>query len=250
MSENQKKALDQKIIQWVEQNFRYVLGLCGILLFGCVAVLVWSEWSKSQDQKIYSEIFIFKSKLDKATLEANNGSNFRDKSQSFYRAFKKDTPEPVYSDKMNQVALEYEKKIKNHINKKVAGFFVIDLADYFHQKGEIQKAQNLLALFLKDRKPKKFLLIVYMQLISYYMDQGNCSKALPLLDRIIKTDNARTFHSEAFVQKGVCYAKESKWDQAEKMYRSSLDLSEDPFHKKMMLNYLKVLKFNKKLNTK
>ena len=241
-----RMPLNYRIIRWIEQELKPILGLCGLIIVGGVGALSWSQWSDYENQKLYSKLNVFKVKLNLAIKEANKGEDFRNKETVLYKMFKKEVAQPIYSETMNQIALEYEQNINEVIGKKVTGIFAIDLADYFYQKKETQKAQNLLSSFIKNKKPKTFVQLAYMQLISYYIDQNKCNEALILLDKITNTKTAKPFHAEAFVQKGICYGELKQWGQAKKMYEKSLDLSDEPFHRRIVSNYLRILKFNQK----
>ena len=242
--------LDQRIITWIQNQFRFIVILCITSLVLGIGYLSWFKWSQYQETKIYSKLYVFKKSLTQSIMEANEQENFREKDENIYKILKKDFSQPVYSQKMNQISLAYEEKIKTFINKKITGLFVIDLADYYYKKGDVQKAQNLLSSFIVGKKPTGFIQLAYLQLISYYMNKTSCSKALPLLDKITEAKTAKPFHAEAWMQKGICYEEQKEWGKAEEMYKQSIKQASSPFYKKMAADYLRALQFNKKINLK
>ena len=244
-----KTPLNQRIITWIQKQFKSTVLFCIAALVLGIGYLSLFKWNQHQEAKIYSELYVFKKSLTQSIMEANKGENFREKDRNIYRIFKKNSSKPVYSQKMNQVSLTYEEKIKTVINKKITGLFVTDLADYFYKKGDIQKAQDLLSSFVAGKKPTGFIQLAYLQLIAYYMNQSACSKVLPLLDKITDAKKAKPFHSEAWMQKGICYEEQKEWKKAEEMYKQSLEQSSNPFYKKLASDYLRALQFNKKISS-
>ena len=210
------KNWEQKTTSWIQDHLKPILFSTGFICVCGLSVFAWFQWEKREEKQAYDRIYIYQSAFEKAYKKAN-GENHKRGAKSIVDFFKpkKDTPF-VYSDEMKTKAGKYEEAIRKDQKALAGAAAAIDLADFYNQVGEREKALSLLTLFshrsqnflsflFKEKHFSSVYTLIRLQLANFYMDEKDCEKALPLLSLVTETKNAKPFHPETWLQIGLCY---------------------------------------------
>ena len=210
------KNWEQKTALWIQNHLKAILFGTGFVCILGLSTFAWVQWERHQEKQVHDRIYIYRSALEKAHKKANGENHKRGvKNIADFFKPKKETPF-VYSDDMKAKAGKYEEAIKKDQKTLAAAAAAIDLADFYYQAGEREKARSLLSLFshgkrnvlsvlFEEKKSSSVYTLLRLQLAGFYMDEKNCEKALPLLSLVANTKHAEPFHSETWLQMGLCY---------------------------------------------
>ncbi|MCY4513495.1 MAG: hypothetical protein OXB86_07385 [Bdellovibrionales bacterium] len=253
------KGLEQRVASWIQKHFRNILFGIGFICVSGLSAFAWFQWEEYREQKAYNRIYIHQSAFEKAYKKAN-GDNHKRGARSVVDFFKPKKEVPfVYSNEMKTKAGQYEDAIRSNQSALAGAAAAIDLADFYYQAGEKEKALALLSLF--SHRQQKFLLSLFgknrsssvytllrLQLAGFYMDKKNCEKALPLLSMITETKSAQPFHPEAWLQKGLCYEEMKDVFRVEEAYGTiKANYPDSPVAQTAEV-YLRLFKISQKYN--
>lgn len=234
-----KNISSEQIIIWIKKNIQKILILLSLCIFSAVAFIVWEQWEKKKEGELQTQLYQYQKDLKQ--LIEKEAKKKDTKKESFFE--KKSAP--VFTQEMRQKALKYEKLIKSQPRNRVAGSFAIDLADFYYQRGEREKAKKLISLFALPEKSSNIYHLAVLQLASYYMNEQNCSSALKLLEALSLNKKASAFHLESDFQQAICLDHLKKYHLAVKKYESIINKAPETYRGRLAEDYKKILLLNK-----
>ena len=222
----------EDIALWIKRYFKaiaLVFFLAGLI---AMAFIAWHKWQENQEKKTQDSLYKLKSDL-KALIKDSKTAN--------------QNKPLALSREMKDKAKIYEEAIKKSQKSRAGAVFSIDLADFYYQRGAKQKAKDLLSLFAFPEKSSSLYQLVSFQLSSYYMDEGECEKALALLSALRSNKKAVPFHSESDLQQGLCLERLGRYDLALSKYEAVINKDSANYVSRLAEDYKKLLLLKRNL---
>ena len=235
-----KAITREKIVSWQLENLKAILSFISILIFIAVAILTWNWQKKQQEYKAQVALYKFKLSLKDLTKEDEDNKNF-----NFLK--KEEDKKLVLTQDMEKLASSYEQVIKEQKKFQTAVASAIDLADFYYRYGKKEQAKKLLSLFAFPLKKHSLYHLAVFQLVSYYMNEKDCEKALPLLSKLISNKKAKAFYMESRLQKALCLEAEGKSKLALEEYEKLNIENSDNYLGRLAKDYKSLLILKEKL---
>lgn len=243
-----KKSIDtEEIALWIRENFKGILFLLSFLALSALAFIGWNKWKENREEQIQSSLYIFQKKLSKLVEDTEKGKDGK-KENILSQPLEKKAP--AFTPDMKSTALSYEKAIEQHHNSQSVVVFAIDLADFYYQRGDLEKAKKLLSPFVLPEKPLDIYHLASLQLAAYYMDSKECDKALVILSALVKNKKASSLHLEIKLQEAFCFEHLSQYDRALKNYEWIINQDLEGYIGKLAQDYKKMLLLKRNLKKK
>ena len=173
------KNWEQKTALWIQDHFKAVLFGAGFVCILGLSAFARIQWEKRQEKQAHDRLYLHRSALEKAHKKAN-GENHKRGAKNIADFFKPKKEAPfIYSDDMKAKAGGYEEAIKKNQKTLAAAAAAVDLADFYYQAGEKEKALSLLSLFshrrrsvlFRDKRSSSVYTLLRLQLAGFYMDE-------------------------------------------------------------------------------
>ena len=219
----------------IRAYFQPVLFVASFLALAGLGRIFWLEWQNKQEKQIQDRLYTLQSSLNQAVQKQNKKTE------------KGKLNAPARLDKIQrtkdikQKAADYEKAIKQNHKRILTTSFAMDLADFYYRQEEKEKAKNLLSLFAFPNRSSSLYHLLSLQLSSYYMDEGECKKALPLLKALSANKKASPFHAESALQEALCLENLSLYKQALEKYETINTQNPDSYIGKLAWDYKQLL---------
>lgn len=230
----------RQIAFWLRERIKKILFVFSLLAFCALAFIGWSQWRKDQGKKVRDSLYEMKKSL---TLLAEGAEG----EKAPGGAALKETDPPPFTPEMKSQAVLYEKALRQNQKSSVSPPFAVDLADFYYRRGEREKAKNLLAPFALPGKSSSLYHLASFQLASYYMDERDCEKALPLLSGLSSNEKAEAWRLESALQSAICLERAGRWDQALHKYEDLINKDPEGYMGRLARDYKKLLILSRKL---
>lgn len=241
-----RRVKPEQVVSWVQRNFRNILFVLSFLSLTALAFIGWSWREERQERKIQDSLYGLQHSLKKLLKEDDQGAK---NLTNILESLKEKAP-PPFTSEMKDKAFLYEQAIRQNQSRPVSVIFAIDLADFYYQRGEREKARELLSLFAFPTKPSHSYHLASFQLASYYMSDKKCEKALPLLSAIQKNEKAGYFHLESQLQQALCLEYLSRYEQALNKYEDIINKDPEGYTGRLARDYKKLLVLKRNLKEK
>lgn len=216
---------EERIIFWIDNNRRFLAISVISILIGAATFMIWRDFQTKNIKEISSEFYFVKKDLEEEIEKINpkdkkNKKNNRIANLLLSAAGK---IQKIYSPSMDQKAKKYTQIIEKYSKIDLAAFHALYLADFYDEYGKKEKGRALLESLAAERKSAtKVNQWLFFRLSSYYMDQKDCNKALPLLTKILKKKKGSYLHNEAHTQIGICHEHMGNIEKAKESYKKAL----------------------------
>ena len=238
-----KNITSEQIALWIRRRFKRILFAFSFAVLLALALIVWSQWIKNQEKQVQESLYQLQKTLH--TLVKNSEGITKEKALESVEPDKRKTS--VFNQEMKDQAYSYEQAIRQHQKSRTSVVFAMDLADFYYQRGEVEKAKQLLSLFVFPAKPSSIYHLASFQLSSYYMDTKECEKALEILSQLSLNKKAAPFHLESDLQQALCLEHLNRYDQAFHKYESVINKDPEGYTGRLAQDYKKLLILNKSL---
>ena len=255
MTDSTDKKPVQQAALWIQDHLKgVVFGLGAVCVFGfCVFALF--QWRESREKRVYNEIYVHRSALERAHKKANGENHIRGR-KNIADFFQRKKPSPfVYSEEMKAGAVAYEKALRANQHSPAGAVGAVDLADFYYLAGEKEKALSLLSLFsapssgfFRRKRDGSVGALVRLQLAGFYMNEKNCEKALPLLFAVTETKKAEPFHPPAWLNIGLCHERLKDTARVEEAYGNIISKYPESASARTAEIYLRLFKISQKQN--
>ena len=229
-----KKINPEPMVLWIKQNFKKILWISSFSALAALVFIGWSQWEKDQERQIQDSLYELQKSL-KELVEKSGG---------------KTKENLVFSQEMKEKARFYEEAIKQNQKSRVAIAFSVDLADFYYQRGEKDKAKELLALFAFPDESSSGYHLASFQLASYYMDEKECEKALAILSHLNRNPKALYLHLESELQQAICLEHLNRYNQALHKYEAVINKDPQGYTGRLAQDYKKLLVLSRNLKRK
>lgn len=237
-----KNITSEQISLWIGQNFRGLIVAFSSFALIALAFVGWGQWIKKEEIKIQNSLYGFQQSLNKLTgepKEKENPLDFLDKPKKKEKL--------VFNQEMKDKARLYDEAIRKNQKSRVAVSFAVDLANFYYQRDEKQKAKELLSFFALPNKSLDSYQLASFQLAGYYMDDRECEKAMPILSDLIKNKNAGFLHLEAELQSAICLEHLKRYNQALNKYESIINKEPEDYIGRLAQDYKRLLILKRRL---
>ena len=254
-----EKYLDSaRIALWLKNNFYILLSFLALAVLIGLAEIGRRELTHKKESRIQGQLYEQKRafKLLKAKAEAKEKTEETKKGKAAVPPpstnILGEPPPPAFkwTEALREQASLYEKVIRTHHKNKISLPFAIDLADIYHQSGEIEKAKELLMLFAFPDRASSLYHLASFQLSAYYADAKECEKALPLLIALGSNLKASAFHLDAGVREGLCLEDLNRPQEAKDRYEKLSLQDPNGYVGRLAKDYKKILILSEKLDQK
>ncbi len=235
-----KNINPEQIAFWLKKHLKKILFVFSLMTLLALAFIGWSEWRKKEETKIQNSLYEYQEALNKLRERIEV-----DKKNTLDFLIESDEKKFVPTEEMKKKADLYERAITQHQSYQASAVFAIDLADFYYEYGEIEKAKELLLLFAFPKKASNIYHLASFQLASYYMDEKDCEKALALLEALSLNEKAEYMHLESHLQQALCLEHLKHYEQALRKYEDILNKDPEGYTGRLARDYKKILILNK-----
>ena len=236
-----KNMNPERFVFWLEKNLKAVLlaFVFGLFLVGGWVAHNW--WEQKQEIKISKSLYQFQKDLQ-LLAEKPKGDSLKD--------LEKKDEKLIWTEELRSKTSAYERAVREKPKSRIAVRFAIDLADFYYRHQKKQKAKNLLSLFALAGKSSSLYHLASFQLATYYINDRDCQKALPVLKTLSANEKAQTFHAESALQQGICLEFLNQGHLALEQYDKLINEYPEDYISRLAKNYKNLLILNKKLKGK
>ena len=239
-----KGITSNQIAFWMRVRIKTILlALFFIVLMAC-AFIGWNRWKEEQENRIQDSLYAFQKSLH--VLVGDPERQSKEKNLNLLTNSGKHKP-PVFNQEMKDKARSYEEAIRENQKSRISAVYAVDLADFYYQRAESKKAKELLALFAFPEKSSSIYHLASFQLVNYYMDDKECSKALELLSVLVLNKNAVPFHLEGNLQEALCLEHLNRYEQALHKYEAVINKDPEGYTGRLAQDYKKLLILNRNI---
>lgn len=233
----------KKSHSWAVQYFRPLLFLliAGVAIFGLS--LFYSYWQKQENKK--SEELLYQARKELSRAEKKAGGNILnfDSGQNFFEQAKK----AKYNSEIHEEVNKYINRIEKWIAQPSGLLATMEMIYFLRKYEKSELAMELLNKAVVHKKKNMVGFLVALQAGVYFMNQGECDKAINNFQFITGDEKAKWLWPEALIKTALCYEKQNKWDQAKNTYKRVKNNFSDSLDAETAGQYLNLLKLKLKM---
>ena len=240
-----KGITSDQIAFWIRVRIKTILLALSFIVLMVCAFIGWNRWKEKQENKLQDSLYAFQKSLH--TLVGDPERQSKEKNLNFLTNSGKHKKPPVFNQEMKDKARSYEEAIRENQKSRISAVYAVDLADFYYQRAESKKAKELLALFAFPEKSSSIYHLASFQLVSYYMDDKECSKALEILSVLVLNKKAVPFHLEGNLQEALCLEHLNRYEQALHKYEAVINKDPEGYTGRLAQDYKKLLILNRNI---
>ncbi len=236
----QTKGGSERIALWIKQNFNSIVFVLSFFALIALAFIGWNQYVKQREKQAQESLY----QLKKAWQSALDAEVKKTKGKALSANKKKAAQ---LSPEIRERTSAYEEAIRQEQTSRTGAVFAIDLADFYYQRGEEEKAKSLLSLFAFPERPSSLYHLASFQLASYYMSAKECEKALDILSKLSLNKKAAPFHLESDLQQAFCLEHLKRYDQALNKYNSVINKDPEGYTSRLAQDYKKMMELSRNI---